>query len=137
MNTITRTQCPDDKRLDFLPTYVGSLSVTYESLVYGYMDSLAEDYHGGYWEFYTLSNDGFYMALNTEKTFRMIQPSNYFNDTMSADAASIAINLYALNTLTFEFHGRDCSKKLIDAYHALRDFALEHEEANKILGLID
>ena len=53
----------DEHRLDFLPTYFGPrLMMRGEALVYGWMRRLAEGYNGGFWNYYTLTNGGFYMA---------------------------------------------------------------------------
>ena len=38
---------------------------------------LSEDYGGGYWEFYTLGNGGFYMAIDSEGQFQVISPNGW------------------------------------------------------------
>ncbi|WP_281989305.1 antirestriction protein [Aquimarina aggregata] len=139
-NKITKTLCPESKRLDFLPKHIGKKMLQFEATVYGYMDSFAESYTGGYWEFYTLSNGGFYMSLSQEAPLHLVQNTNHFNDEMSADAASIGINLYAIYSLLEEAsnsNNKEELKRFQLAYHHLKEFAYQHEEASKILRLID
>jgi hypothetical protein len=42
-----------------------------EALVFGWLDRLCIDYSGGLWDFYSLSNGGFYMAPTNEKQFKI------------------------------------------------------------------
>ena len=59
---VTAALVDDEHRLDFLPTYFGPrLMMRGEALVYGWMRRLAESYNGGFWNYYTLTNGGFYM----------------------------------------------------------------------------
>jgi hypothetical protein len=85
------------------------------------------------WDFYTLSNSGFFMSYDYDETLTVLYPENYFEETMSAEAASIGVNLFALNTLAWQTN----SEKIVDLYYALRDYAAEHPEGTKIMRLID
>ncbi len=119
--------------MDFLPRRVGKKFLEFEMNVYGWMDTLCPDYECGYWQFYTLSNGGFYMAYDHAVALRAVFPNNYFDEEMSADAASIAANLFALNGLCW----KASSEKITDAFYALRDYAAQHKEGGKIMRLID
>ncbi len=130
-STITKTQVPDSQRLGFLPRKVGKKFLRFEMNAYDWMGQLCPDYLGGYWQFYALSNGGFYMALDSADTMRAVYPPNDFDDQMSTEALSITANLFALNGLCW------LSERVTDAYYALRDFAAEHEEDGKIMRLID
>lgn len=132
-STITKTQVSDSQRTGFLPRKVGKAFLRFEMNVYDWMGQLCPDYLGGYWQFYELSNGGFYMALDSDETMRAVFPSNYFEDHMSADGLSIAANLFALNGLCWQGGG----ERATDAYYALRDFAAAHAEGGKIMRLID
>ena len=94
----TATRVPVNRRMQFLPRFLGHDMRAGEALVYDWMQALAPDYGGGYWEFYELSNGGFYMApeLGCE-TIRIRCPGNFYDATMSPDAAGIVATLYALN----------------------------------------
>ncbi len=63
ISCITAQQVEETARMDFLPTVFGSrLMMHGEAQVYAWMRKLSADYKGGFWQFYNLSNGGFYMA---------------------------------------------------------------------------
>lgn len=132
-STIHKTVVPGHLRASTLPKRFPAMFLVYESLVYRYLELFSNDYHGGYWEFVELSNGGFYMSLKSPKTFRLYVASNGFEGELSADAASVVVNLFAQCHLVNQ-HELD---GLIDMYHALRDYACEHVEARQILKAID
>jgi gamma-glutamylcyclotransferase (GGCT)/AIG2-like uncharacterized protein YtfP len=131
---ITATIVPDERRLAFLPKHFGEKHIMRaEMMVYGQMQRLTRnEYQGGYWHYVELSNGGSYMRLNSEKRFRISVEGNYFDDEMSADAASIVACLFAINQLIWQ--GLD---HLEDAYYQLRDYAREHAESALICAAID
>jgi hypothetical protein len=43
-----------------------------ETFVYPITGRFAEDYSGGYWEFYTLRKGGFYMSPASDRSFHVI-----------------------------------------------------------------
>lgn len=133
MNKITKTEVSIEQRLNFLPKFCGENFMQYEGLVYSLMDRASTDYSGGLWEFYTLSNGGFFMAIDQEQSLKMEWADNYYQGTMSAEAGSIAINLMALSHLSCHLS----SAKLSEHFHQLREFALDHKEAGQIFAFID
>jgi len=130
---IIKTLVEEKDRIDFLPKHLGNKHLKFEMLVYSLMDSFTKDYSGGFWNFWTLDNDGIFMTLDSIQSFEVINPMNYFEDTMTAEALSIGVNIFALNALMDE----SCDQRIIDYFYALRDFAAEHKECNQIFGLID
>jgi hypothetical protein len=133
-NTLSATLVKESKRLSILPRFFGpKLMMRGENLVYGWLGSLSQDYTGGYWHFYTLSNGGFYMAPASSESFHLVCSGNYFEGDLSADAAGIVATLFALCQLA----GEAGTDQLIDLYHNLRDFAGEHAEASAIFAAID
>lgn len=133
MDPIIKTQCADEDRLDFLPNNVGKHFLRYENLTYDFMRKACKDYSGGFWDYQTLSNGGFYMTFQTDKKLRLVWPDNYFDDEMSADAASICIGLMTQNA--FAWHVEP--EKFTDKYHALLDYAAQHKEAGLIYAFIN
>ncbi len=133
METITKTFCPENERLHFLPRFVGKHFLQYELSVYAHTDTFSKDYSGGFWDYYTLSNGGFYMALSQAEYLYVECLSNYFEDKMSADATSIGVNLFVLNDFAWTLN----SEKFSTLYSHLREYAEEHPEAGKILAFID
>lgn len=123
----------EKNRPEFLPKYCGSHFLQFETSVFSFAGHFCHAYQGGYWEFYTLSNGGFYMQLVSKDIFSVTNDANYFSGELSADAYSIGINLYALNALL----QKHADNQLIEHYYALRDFAIQHKEASAILSFID
>ena len=123
----------EHERPDFLRKHFGHRFLIFENLVYSFMDHFCEEYSGGYWQFYNLSNGGAFMSLDSDRTFSVCNPMNYFEGKMSAEAVSIGVNMFAMNSLMSE----PCDEKLIDLYYALKDFGVQHNEAQAILGFID
>lgn len=128
----------ESARLSFLPSFFGPrMMIRGEALVFGWLDQLSKDYTGGYWNFYTLTNGGFYLAPATSERMRLAVDGNGFDGLMSADAAGIVATLFALGQLAAEIEGTDAADTLIDRYHFLRDFAYNHAEAVAIFRAID
>ncbi len=105
-----------------------------EPIVYGITERMATDYKGGYWDFYTLSNGGFYMAPGTDDVFH-VTCDNMFEGELSADALGITACLYAYSHLSFG-DGR-FARVCACHYHRLREYMMEHPEVSAILGATD
>ena len=106
-----------------------------EPVVYGLTENLSEDYHGGYWDFWELSNGGFFMSPRSDKRFN-VSCENGYDGEMSADALGITVCLYAYSHLSFGPESRftdDCARH----FHLLRDYALDHIEGLAIMMAID
>lgn len=128
----------DKDRFTFLPSLFGyRFMVRGEELVYQWLDALTEDYTGGYWHFYALTNGGFYMAPSTRKRMRLEVGGNGFSGEMSSDAAGLVATLFALGQLAAESQSDRCVDALIDRYYLLRDFSAIHPERRAILQAID
>jgi hypothetical protein len=127
-----------DSRMDFLPKHFGMRRfITGESMVYMHLRNLCEDYiSGAFWHFLELSNGGFYMAPDLDKTLR-IQALNGFMGELTADAAGIVATMYALGHLAGMLEGTEEGDPIIDRYHWLREFALDHAECGAIMRAID
>ena len=128
----------EKQRLNFLPSYFGVRSMMRgEALVFAWMKSLSVDYSRGLWNFYELTNGGFYMAPSTPGLLRINVTGNGFSSKVSADAAGIIATMFALSQLMHEVHGTDACDPLIEKYYYLRDFAIAHVEADLILAATD
>ena len=131
---IVATLVGDDDRLDFMPKHLGLRNLMKgQNMFPAYLDRLSVDYSGGYWEFYELSNGGWYTAPRGDQHYRVAWDGNGYEGQMSADAAGITASLFTL----CELANRTQEDDLIKAYHLLRDFAIEHEEGQEILSAID
>jgi hypothetical protein len=129
---ITAARVPDAERLDTLPRHFGRYLVAMEDAVYSWLRELSEDYSGGYWHFYELSNGGFYMAPECE-SLRIRVAGNGLEGLMSGDAAGITACLFALSHLSFRIPNDTFSHH----YHELREFAIQHPEAAAIVAATD
>lgn len=105
-----------------------------EPTVYAMAGNLAPTYTGGYWDLFTLSNQGFYMAPANDGPFK-VSSMNGFEGSLSADALGISACLFAYSHLSFD--GGAFAELMAEHYHRLRDFALAHNEAAGILAAID
>lgn len=133
-NPISAQLVAEKDRPDFLAKQLpGSLCVKGESLVYRWLAKLSPQYAGGYWEFYALSNGGFYMAPKDARQFAIAVEGNGFRGTVSADVAGIIACLFALNALACQ----SANPAVIDRYYQLRDYALDHPDALSIMAAID
>ena len=138
--TITASLVEEGDRLGFLFKMIGNdvASIQFESYVYSLMSKLSShQYLGGYWDFLSLSNGGFYMRLQGDATYTITSPNGHEYEC-SVETASVVVNLFALNWMTAR---KGLDKASIEAfsthYYHLRDFALEHKDASLILDLID
>lgn len=143
-NTITATAVPENHRLAFLPQLVGARYMLHtETAITRMARQMCQQYDGGYWEFYALSNGGGYMAprmRNVPERGLDVESINQNSALMSPDALGIACCLFAFSHLSFEAHERNDETSmdlLSDAFHNLREFAQEHTEARAIFAIID
>lgn len=125
----------DEQRLDFLPEFFGAnLMLVGESYVYNFMGWLSTaDYKGGYWNFYKLTNGGFYLAPHMSKKLRLSWAGNGYEGVVSADAAGVIATLFALGLLAERYS----DERLVDLYHHLRDYVAFHPESSEIYAAID
>ncbi len=137
--SITRKIVEGKSRTGILPRYIGNQFMHFERMIYGYAEHFVEGYQGGFWSFYSLSNEGFYMSLDSDKEFTFTNPDNYFSESMDADTMSIIINLYVYNHLAFKFEHQNsvASARFTKLYLHLNDYASEHPNAATIFRAID
>jgi hypothetical protein len=123
----------EDARIGTLPTHFGARMMTVEHTVYHFMREFVTEYRGAFWEFYELSNGGFYMAPSCDPVKFSVH-TNGFAGTLSADAAGITVCLFAFSHLSFQ---QPSQNVFSDHFYALREFALDHKEAGLIFAAID
>jgi hypothetical protein len=135
LNLVTRELVPEDQRMAVTERLFGvHFPLQLEPVVYGITEKMSKDYSGGYWNFYTLSNGGFYMAPSDERIFH-VACDNMFEGDLSADALGITACLYAYSHLSFS-DGRFARVSACH-YHRLREYMFEHPQVKSILGAID
>ena len=134
---IHKTHCSIHQRMDFLPQYIGNAHIEFQNRIYFFAQQFIEGYDGGYWEFYHLSNGGLMMEWDNSDNITVNSP-NGSSASVDAETASIVVCLMTLSDLSFNLQvDSDELHKVVTSFHALREFALEHQSSNTILKLID
>ena len=134
--TITRQLVSDDQRMAVATDFFGvHFPLRIEPVIYGITERMAPDYRGGYWNFWLLSNGGFYMSPMTDQKFAVFC-SNHWEGELSADALGITACLYAYSHLSFSKEN-PFARVCAEHYHLLREYMLDHPEVSEILGAID
>ncbi len=132
---VTAGLVPDTDRVQCTAKLFGvNFSMRLEPTIYAKASMLAAQYQGGFWEFYALSNGGFYMAPRPDTIFT-VSCENGFEGQLSADALGIAACLYAYSNLSFG--EGDFAALCGQHFHLLREFMMEHREARAIVRAID
>ncbi|MFA6016403.1 MAG: antirestriction protein [Gallionellaceae bacterium] len=134
-SNITRQRIATNQRVSHTVRLFGlNFPMRLEPAIFSIAGSLAAEYDGGYWEFYKISNGGFYMAPVSEQQFS-VSADNGFEGSMSGDALGITACLYAYSHLSF---GDGAFAEICaEQYHLLREFALDHAEVGSIMQAID
>ncbi|KAA0544038.1 MULTISPECIES: antirestriction protein [Citrobacter] len=136
---ITATSLPDVQRLHFWPLHFSGIPqwILLEPRIFGWMDRLCENYSGGIWRFYTLSNGGAFMA--PEPDDENDEQWTLFN-TMNGNSAEIGPMAAGITVCLLEYSRHACRTEcdaMTAHYYCLRDYALNHPECSAIMHLID
>ncbi len=133
---ITSAVVPEHQRVEITAALFGSrFPFQIEPAIFDFARDLSEDYGGGSWEFFALSNGGFFMCPRAPNRFHAESP-NQNTATMSSEAFGIAVCLFAYSNLSFS-SDLALSETVSEAFHRLRGFALDHANAADILRIID
>lgn len=134
---IIATEVPMHQRSRFWPQHFGSIPQWFilEPHVFGWLDRLCANYHGGLWDFHTLSNGGAFIAPQTDgnEQWALFNSMNGNGADMSAHAAGMTACLMA-----YSHHAcRTENDAMIEHFYRLREYALHHPDSRAILSLID
>lgn len=134
---ITASVVPDELCIGFWPQHFGTIPqwIILEPQIFAWMDRLCTDYHGGIWNFSTLSNGGAFMAPESkqDEKWTMFNSMNGNGSELTGEAAGIVSCLMA-----YSHHAcRTECDAMTEHYYRLRDFALNHPECSAIMHLID
>ncbi|MCW2256887.1 antirestriction protein [Providencia alcalifaciens] len=133
---VAMTLVPDEQRSDFWLNHFGTVKgwTTFEVVVFTTMGQFCEDYHGGYWEYCTLSNGGAFIYPDiSEDALTLFNMHNGNEAEVSCEAAGIVVCLILYSLWSFKTE----SEVMCDRFYQLRDFALQHPESSAIFHLID
>jgi hypothetical protein len=134
---IARHLVPVGQRLSVTAELWGNwFPLRIEPTIFHFARELAPAYTGGYWDMYTLSNGGFYMAPSGDGVYGVESP-NGWSGPMTADALGIAACLFTYSNLAFSAPDL-MAEVLSECYHWLRDWMLDgHPEARQMMACCD
>jgi len=133
--SISCVRIAEQERINHTATLFGlNFPLKLEPFVYFMANTMCEDYQGGYWEFYTLSNGGFFMAPHTDDLFH-VSCENGYEGNLSPTAFGIVCCLSAYSHLSFG--DGEFAQTCAEHYHLLREYVFEHPEVDAILRAID
>lgn len=121
------------QRMACLPRHFGPLCVLVENAVYDTMGRLCPHYNGAYWDFYELSNGGFFMAPDGVEPYRLTCDGNGYEGDFAPRVAGIGVCAMTFSHLSFRANGAH----MAEMYYRLRDFILLQPEAGELLALLD
>ncbi|GBK99851.1 hypothetical protein VH1709_contig00039-0007 [Vibrio harveyi] len=136
---ITASTVPLQERLSFYPSITSEFT-SLEMSVYHYSDLFLTDYSGGYWEFVTLSNGGKFAYPEMDDPINFDNTYNQTSEILSKEAAGICIWLIILGNCAMSAYqnGNRAELDNLSQYQVLlMEYAIEHEEWDKISRLID
>lgn len=134
-NVVTSRLVPESERMAFVDNLFGlSYVLKLEPIVFRFAEQLAENYDYGYWQFYSLSNGGFYMAPRSDTIYN-VSAANGFEGQMTADALGLVACFYAFSNIAFGTgaFAQTCANQ----YHLLREYMFGHAEVRSIVRAID
>lgn len=136
MNKITATLVPEALRLTITAQHFKQhFPFKIEPTIYNIARILCPGYQGAYWDFYTLSNEGFYMVPDIDEPVRIVCENGY-EGQVSKEAFGIIVCLYAYSHLSFT-KVSELAAMSSEHFHLLRGFALQHAEAGAIFEAVD
>ncbi|BEO60043.1 hypothetical protein SMQE30_04660 [Serratia marcescens] len=134
-SALTASLVSDADRLSFWLQHFGDIPqwLHLESPIFSWLNLLCKDYHGDYWEFYTLNNGGAFIIPSTEGEYILFNALNGNSATVGHEAAGIIACL-----ITYSHHAcRTECDAMTEHYYRLQDYALNHPECNAIMRIID
>lgn len=137
IDPVIATLVADDARLNMFPKYFKQHYLVGEQTIYSIMRRLCERYNGAYWDFYELSNGGFFIAPSLTDQMTLTSFGFQRDYELSPYAAGIAACLSAYSHLSFDCHSRDEDNEFAELYHQLLEYAGTTKEYNAIRSIID
>jgi len=138
---LSRRTMSDDEALNLLTPYYPMYAPLqfFETKVFELLRAWCDDYDGGTWTYYELSNGAWYLSPNDTEPY-CVRDAYRCLHTMSPDGAGLTASLYLLNHLAWYFHEKgDKTKRdaVTEHYHALRMYTYGHVDAVAIWRVLD
>lgn len=138
-NTPLNLHVSESDRLSFLPYLFGDDYLLAEMHVYATADRYLPQYTGGFWHFIRLPEGGGYMAPDGDRV-HVVNDDNWFDKTLSGDAAGIVVTLLAINRRCWLHHDRGHAGRVqlfMQREQQLYDYIDTHPERADILRALD
>lgn len=133
-NPIVATKVPVRERCGCFPNYFGSHFIATENTIYSFADNLVHGYKGEFWDFFRLSNGGFFIAPTKALKYEVnVSFGNDFRGEMSARATGVVVCIFAYSFLAEKTR----NSLFITQTDLLKDYANEHPEGTSIFAAID
>ena len=126
-------------RLSFMPYLFGTDFMLAELQVYALAKQWMPEYSSEFWHFIRLPEGGGYMMPDGDR-FHMVNGANWFDRTVSADAAGIILTSLVINRQLWLYH--DSGNAGLTHLYRMRDAQLWshiefHPECNAIYAALD
>jgi hypothetical protein len=136
---------PEADRLNATPAAFGNdvaFPFRIEPTIYNLASQLSDDYTGGFWVFYALPDGGFFMAPDPERQFRVKNPLNYADETVSGLAFGAAVCCIAYSQLSFWYHekgNQGMAERMALHHQAVLDWCYsdDNPEAGQLCRILD
>lgn len=138
-NTPLNLHVSESDRLSFLPYLFGDDYLLAEMQVYATAERYLPQYIGGFWHFIRLPEGGGYMAPDGDRV-HVVNDDNWFDKTLSGDAAGIVVTLLAINRRCWLHHDRGHAGRVqlfMQREQQLYDYIDTHPERADILRALD
>ncbi|EKL6594270.1 antirestriction protein [Escherichia coli] len=135
----TMLNVEESDRLSFLPDLFGKDFLAGEMQVYALAEKHITDYCGGFWHIIRIPEGGGYMMPDGDR-FHLTNPENWFDRSVSADAAGIIITALAINRRIWLHHERGdaaLTRHLMLRESQLWNFIDSHDECAAIYAALD
>ncbi len=136
---ITASIVPAEERFNFFPS-ITKQYVHFEQAIYHFAEQCIEGYYGGYWEFVVLSNGARFCYPKTDMLLRLTNTMNYACESLTGEAAGIALMLMALSRYSLIAYAQGDQEE-VDRFAQLHvqldDYVRHHAEWPSISRFID
>ena len=129
---VISTQVPEHRRMSCVFRSFGRYAVYVEQYAQDVMRESCTAYSGGYWDYFELSNNGFYMAPTGVDRYS-VSRSNYFEGELSAQAVGLMVSLAGIMTAWGKYEVDFLALR----YESLLDYARSHAEWSLIRQALD
>lgn len=142
MTAITATLVTENNRLKFLPTHFGNAMISAESFAFTFTEKHLEDYDGGLWDYYEVSNGAFFMAPQFDGSRNFTYADNFTDIDVESKTYGIICTLFLLSAICGEaFRQRNFARtdQFAKKTDLLKDYVatLPQSERRKIYSAID